>query len=370
MTYSARQQASSGEQHLQYVVPGTYLLRAGSLSVNDVRNELKAAGLVLCRRFLAHTARSDYLVLFDKKVLVGHFKPDEPSEAPEGSWAARTKKVVESSTSAAPTGTTVTTVEVVAEIPKPVKVVENSVESNLFQSTEPGRKIRPGRRARQMLKDLRASVAADTPEVIAPVIPKIERVVITPQTTPTEVPVGMNILVQGSGPSRPTFRLRPFRVGNTMQQSVEGEGSGNLITVPHLTVYYPPRPGYTPPTQGVHRRSVDTLTLAHLDRCSGWIRQVLAGLVTCGILPDVAACRVMNSHMDASRLSRGNLVSLQCRFRENVPIEVRNAVYAVLRSSVWFQSLAIDRQPTSSDEGETYLVRCWWRQIAPSADDN
>lgn len=310
-------QASAVPPLQSYSVPGVYLVRCGE----EVRNELRYAGLLLARRFLAHALNSDYLLVFNPKILALHCKIEE------GSWASRVKSQAVITPSLAQ--------EVVAVLPSapppssPVHV----------------KKSRPGRRTRQMLKALITASAATTSSQ-APVT-------VQPAPVPVvDIPSGANLSIRGSGPSRPMFFLRPFHVDDVIHSDLDN-------VEPHLTIFLPPGPSVR-----VHQnRESDAKALAHVDACHDWIRQVIACLETCGLLPP-GSCRVLLAVADLSRLSRPNLISLQCRFRDDLPICVRNATHAILRSSVWFKSLLQD----DSSEPQSYLVRCWWKQQAVTSE--
>lgn len=352
---------------LPHVVPGAYLVRAGSLSVDELRAALAPFGLLFVRRFLAHAVRSDYLTLFDPKILVNHCQVEStvvrartPGITPPGSWAALTQKE--------------TTVKL------PVVVVEaRSGNAPCPPVSDGSKKARPGRRVRQMIKALKKATAPPTEEtpVLPPPSPSEAEAEIPPspkevkapppspteapraaETAPKSIPLGATLLLRAG---ELTFQLRPFRVSDQMEADrVPLGGQTNLITVPHLTIYHPPRPEVTT-TVG---RAFDTRVLEHVWRCHAWMKRVLSSLVTCGILQDESECSVQLAQMDASRLARPNLVALQCRFSDSVSQAVRNSVFAILRSSIWFSSLADD----AHSAGTPYLVRCWWRQVPPVSE--
>lgn len=431
------------EKDLQHVVPGAYLIRAGSLTVDQVRDELKSSGMIFVRRFLAHAEHSDYLALFDPKVLAkcaevetgnsetslidekredAAFVRTAPrGETPEGSWAA-----LAVAAAAAPHTSRIVPAVVVAEHEKKVKdesltsrekaIIEadSAAAGDLFRS-EPTvgdceetcdlasavtckKKIRPGRSTRQMLKALLAESEQADPEIrpavptpvvrsipgpaiitvpqrlevpeIVVQIPSEELLLQPPPSQPSvpiekKLPLGASLIVIGSE-TLFEFRLRPFRVGTTMesdQGSNHGPSSG-LVIVPHLTVYLEPRQAPGRSVAGDQKSASDSVTLAHVEKCHTWVKRVINAMAVSGALPDPRSCRVMPTHSDASRLARANVVSLQCRFRPDVEMSIRNAVYAVLRSAVWGHSLVEDGATHSPD---SYLVRCWWRQVPASA---
>lgn len=317
----------------QFAVPGAYLLRPNDASIQVVYNELRHAGILFIRKFLAHATRSDYLVLFDREVLRLHAQVEEdPNETPVGSWAALVKKAVKEPEPQA-----------IQVLPEPTVVEAKKPKARIvpLSSRDPVnlKKMRPGRHARQMLKALQEASTDITPEEV-PSPPKEIK-----EEPKKEIPENACITLRGSGPTHPVFRLRPFMVSQTLNIDEIPE-----TTVPHLLVYHPPR-------------EKDVKPLAHVEKCQGWIKKVLGILVTIGLLPSESACRVLNPDLDASRLSRPNLAAMQCRFKDDVPLQVRNAVYAILRSSPWFQEVPNPQTP------EGFLVRCWWRQVSAAGDD-
>lgn len=335
------------QQHLSYAVPGVYLIRAGDLSLDELCKELSGSGLLFCRRFLARAARSDYLTVFDPTILVEKFRLAE-TVTPVNSWAGRIKKEPED---VLPKSKTV----VVTALEKKVKPDVSEPKNTLAL-----KKNRPGKRARQMLKALIASTTElpPVPEKPQPMVEnvKIEEsppvILITPSQG-SDIPQGVDLLVTGSGETHPVLRLRPFRVSADMEANPEVPG---MMTIPHLTIYHPPRSDSI-------RKNSDSRALEYVDKCHSWIKNVLKTLRVCGALPADSACQVTLAEADTSRLSRGNLLSMQCRFQDGVSMSTRNAVYAVLRSSVWFQGLASD----ISSDTQQYLVRCWWRQVPVTA---
>lgn len=339
------------QQHLSYAVPGVYLIRAGDLSLDELRKELTGSGLLFCRRFLARAARSDYLAVFDPAILAEKFRLAE-TVTPVNSWAGRIKKEPED---ILPKSKTV----VVTALEKKVKL-----DVSESKNVPALKKSRPGKRARQMLKALIASTAElqPVPEKPQPVVENVKieesppQILITPsQATDAkkDIPQGADLLVTGAGETHPVLRLRPFRVSADMEANPEVPG---MMTIPHLTIYHPPRSDSI-------RKNSDSRALEYVDKCHSWIKNVLKTLRVCGTLPADSACQVTLAEADTSRLSRGNLLSMQCRFQDGVSMSTRNAVYAVLRSSVWFQGLASD----ISSDTQQYLVRCWWRQVPVTA---
>jgi hypothetical protein len=367
MAYPSRRHRPPTDEvpNLPFIVPGAYLVRPNDLTVDDVYDELKYAGVLLIRRFLAHKPRSDYLLVFDRKKLLEHCRIElEERETPAGSWAELVQKTqAEPVTPVQPTPAEV----VVAEREKAEIPVEASAPEVAL-----GKKTRPGRHARKMLKALveASTEVAPAPEsettAEAVAVPPVKMIVPPPKPVkPTSIPLGSNLLLRGSGPSHPLFRLRPFRVTDVMDVD-ESRSSPGLVPTPHLVVYHPPRPGFVPSAPGVRNKANDTKALAHVEKCHKWITEVIKNLVTCGLLPSASVCRVSVAQADASRLSRANLTAMQCRFSDDTPMPVRNAVYAILRSTTWFHSLAKDTLPVEGEE--LYLVRCWWRQVPTSAE--
>jgi hypothetical protein len=271
------------EERLPYAVPGAYLVRAPSLSLEDLQEALASFGLLFSRRFLPDAIKSDYLCLFDQSILV------QKCEIDSESWAAKVK---------APP----------AEAKPETVVVEAVVKP-------PAKRVRPGKKVRQMM---RALVAASAPPVVEP----------------RQIPVGEGLTLKVG---KLLLRLRPFRVGKTLDFESTRPG---MTTVPHLTIFHP-----------AQYFDHESKSLLQVDKCHTWISEILEAIVKCGILTDAGACKVTLTQPEASRLARINLNSLQCRFRDDVPQEARNAVFAIIRSSHWF--------------GNTdTLVRCWWRQEA------
>lgn len=325
------------QEELPYVVPGAYLIRPGPLTLVQVREELESAGLLFIRRFIVGAPRSDYLALFDPKILAQHAREEKAAlstpSITTGVWVKRVQA------EAAPLTVTVPIVTVAARVA--------NLEPEL---TATSKKVRPGRRAREMLKALKTdaeplmtTVAAVAPPPALQATPSAPEPSPQPQPKTVDLTADAGILVDGTKGT--VFQLRPFRVKNNF---VPDRGF-----VPHLSINLAPLPG----------RPTDVAALAHVDKCHQWIKAVLQKMIVCGMLPDARACRVLCAQTDASRLARENLRSLQCRFQPETPMLVRNAVYAVLRTAVWFSSQIDDTE----DSADSYIVRCWWRPLSQSA---
>ncbi len=306
----------SSSSSLSWVVPGAYLVRCGE----EVREDLRHAGLMLARRFLVHAVHSDYLLVFNTAILASHCKPEE------GTWASRLKAAIKEEESSP---VVVVQQQVVVKKPPPPTV----------------KKSRPGRRTRQMLKAL-ITASSETPVVESASSADDESA-----QTMSVLPAGINLVVAGKDPARSPYLLRPFRVDDKMQ-------SDRANVEPHLTIYYPPCPRPT----ARRDRGADLRALEQAEKCKTWIKELLKVLQVAGII-GVDDCVVQQAQADLSRLSRPNLISMQCRFKDTVPMEVRNAVHAILRSSLWFKSLLSDKPEVDTP---SYLLRCWWRE--PTGD--
>lgn len=93
------------------------------------------------------------------------------------------------------------------------------------------------------------------------------------------------------------------------------------------------------------------LSLVHPDKEAAvhWLQQVVHTLVRGGILEHSEHCQV---HITSNQL--------QCRFSSSVSSGAKNAVFAILRSAVWFQSLATDTY--DQKDQQPHLVQCTWQQ--------
>lgn len=286
-------------------LPGTYLLRVPpggdeATKLLDIRREFTPLGLLFARRFLHFAPRSDYLLMFDMKILSQHCRTLPTT------WAEKLKTVHD----LPPPPTEV----VVAELPSPQQEAVKKVTT----------KSRPGRRARQMLKALindarEKEEKATIPDVAA-----------TPPPPPPVAVLGEDLLVRISSDE---VRLRPFHIPLSDKNSLD-----------IITVYHPPLNG---------GGSLQDKGL-HAEKCRKWLNEVLHTMKMCGILTQDEDCKVQVFNTDISRLSHQNLTSSLCKFGAHVTQETRQGVHAVLRSSIWFHSLTSD----NNTDANQYTVRC------------
>lgn len=216
---------------LPYVVPGAYLIRAGSLTIEQMTAELTPVGMLYIRRFLPYNPQSDFLTLFDPKVLAAHSRRIEKSvptahlpsrETAVGSWAA---KVNTPASSAPPAVIVVAATSPFDGRQEPTTGCEDVIQAST------GKKMRPGRHARQMLKTLKEACEPPPPPVkeekkqrAQP--PPAEAVPPRPtaaEVTATPDPAASLSVSRGSL----VFEMRPFRVSDVF------DGEADCL-LPHL----------------------------------------------------------------------------------------------------------------------------------------
>jgi hypothetical protein len=318
------------EEDLSYCVPGVYLVRA---EAEKIYAKLPAAGMKFCRRFLPYAVYSDFLVIFDPEMLASNFHA-KTHEAE--SWVTHVK--VEKKTEVTRTVQTVVAEESKARDSCRPEVQDEQVEEPLKpKKTRPSKNVRNALKAMsEKTKDQPEDRSKDEPEVKSGDKVEVETVVKTSSwrmvlPEKAKVPEGINITVSG-------IQLKPFKVSRTMMYAPRTKSG--MMVVPHLNVMLPTEK-----------------PVANFARCKEWLGKVLVLLDRASVIQGTCEMKLFQPNERAG--SPHNLSAIQLRFGDEVPMENRNAVYGILRSAVWFNSLVPGE--TGSASGE--LIKCFWRVV-------
>ncbi len=159
------------------------------------------------------------------------------------------------------------------------------------------------------------------------------------KTTETTTTGGTEIVLKGNV-SGSVFTLRPFFVSTEFDAKPR---SGSSI-VPHIIIMYP-------------RNLLHSST-----KCRKWLESAIQALVKADIL-QADSCRMITDVRDENHLRRIETNNAFIQFKETVPHSARNAVYAILRNSLWFFSLSTDSfDPVVIQATETpSRVMCQWK---------
>lgn len=174
-------------------------------------------------------------------------------------------------------------------------------------------------------------------EVAAPVVEEV----VTPPLPESPAPVvedgtPQEIVVQTAAK---TFTLRPFFVS----AEFESKTPEGYTIIPHIVVMYP--------------KTMQTTSTKLKD----WVSKALECFVSAGILqPD--SYSLVTQVLDPSHLKRNDTPDAFIRFKSTVPVEARNAVYAILRRSLWYFSLRSDEYDLSVIQATIpFQVACKWK---------
>lgn len=288
-------------------VPNTYIVQCRNMIMADIWAELGCYGLQFLRTIHLgpNSSHYNYLMAFDAKFLENvHGKDIASGKVVPLPRDAMTRGVV------------------------PGRSWSKAVTAGRGRGGRGGdRKGKTTDRSSSSPEDVELVVKEEV--LVAP-----EEPVVVPQPEDTHGEVVLKGVVSGT-----SFNLRPFFVSSDFDFKTR---SGVLI-VPHIIVMYPRNPSYS---SALYRK---------------WLESAVQSLVSAGILPP-DSYRIITDVLDKHHLRRVETNNAFIQFKANVSHEARNAVYAILRHSLWFFSLSTDSfDPTLIETNTPCRVMCQWK---------